>query len=349
MLTAFRSLMYLNQKKPQTLLSFNLGWLRQKLLGISSLEATVTKRGFNVNDLQIKHRLEQIGCTFLHGYHKAISSNNLSVLQAQLNQVEKELQGFAFEGAGMGLALLDNLTPWKQNRLQGFLDGAGNDHIYMMYVGMGWALARLPWALKPYLKQLKSSRDVVGNVSTRRLKPDPLLGWLALDGYGFHQGYFYWRDYIQGIAIPQELSGYALRVFDQGLGRSIWFVEGSDVTRIPQTIQNFHPERRGDLWSGVGLAATYAGGVERSQLEALKMAAGVYLPQIAQGAAFAAKTRIRAGNATPHTEMACQVFCEMSLDEAAQITDNALEGLSAQGDIPAYEIWRQRIQAQFKP
>ena len=42
-----------------------------------------------------------------------------------------------------------------------------------------------------------------------------------------------------------------------------------------------------------------------------------------------------------------QIFCEMSADDAAQATDAALENLPADGEIPAYEIWRQRIQNRF--
>ena len=34
-------------------------------------------------------------------------------------------------------------------------------------------------------------------------------------------------------------------------------------------------------------------------------------------------------------------------EDAAKVTDAALENLPADGAEPAYEIWRQRIQAQF--
>lgn len=131
----------------------------------------------------------------------------------------------------MGLALLDGLIPWKRNRVQRFLADAGANHTYMVHVGVGWAIARLPWLRDEYLAKL-----------------DPLLSWLAIDGYGFHQGYFYGRDFVNGIAIPKTLFGYACNVFDQGLGRSIWFVNGADLTRIPQTLENFPPVRRADLW-----------------------------------------------------------------------------------------------------
>jgi hypothetical protein len=152
---------------------------------------------------------------------------------------------------------------------------------------------------------------------------------------------------VEGIAIPKELDGYACRAFDQGLGRSLWFVKGADVTAVRGAICGFQPSRRGDLWSGVGLACTYAGGVGQEEMRVLQQAAGNYRPELAQGAAFAAKARLKAGNLTAHTEMASQILCGMPAEAAAAITDAALVGLAEEGTTPAYEVWRRRIQAHF--
>ncbi|MEQ9482386.1 DUF1702 family protein [Coleofasciculus sp. F4-SAH-05] len=109
---------------------------------------------------------------------------------------------------------------------------------------------------------------------------------------------------------------------------------------------------------GIGLACTYAGGVDSEGITALKMAAGKYQPELAQGAAFAAKAQLRARNLTAHTQMACQVLCGMSAEAAAEITDIALQDLPTtspaklkgkpEDELPAYEVWRRRIQAQFR-
>jgi hypothetical protein len=169
----------------------------------------------------------------------------------------------------------------------------------------------------------------------------------VIDGYGFHEGYFFAPRYVKGQAVPERLSGYARRVFDQGLGRSLWFVKGADIARIPATIAAFEPQRHADLWSGVGLACAYAGGRDRAALESLRDAADAYQPGLAQGAAFAAKARERAGNPAAHTELACEVLCSTSATVAAEMTDNALVDLPADDLEPAYEVWRRRIQAQF--
>jgi hypothetical protein len=80
---------------------------------------------------------------------------------------------------------------------------------------------------------------------------------------------------------------------------------------------------------------------------ALRSAAGSFLPQLAQGVAFAAKARERAGNLTPHTERACHTIWGAPASLAAQATDSALENLPTGAPEPAYEVWRLRVQAEF--
>lgn len=310
---------------------FSLRWLSRRALCISLDEASFARRGFHEHDKKARLHLERIGRTFLHGYHAALDDEEIAALGERLNSIESEFRGFAFEGAAMGLAILDSLMPWRSVRVPSFLDGPASSHPYMIHVGVGWALARLPWRFKRAFSSL-----------------DPLLRWLAIDGYGFHEGYFHWRSYVSNLRSPARFSGYAARAFDQGLGRSLWFVDGADVNRIPATIAAFPQSRHADLWSGVGLACTYAGGVGRPAIEALCSAAGAYRPQLAQGAAFAAKTRRRAHNPASHTAMACEVLCGLSEERAAEATDIALLNLTKNGTEPEYEVWRQRIQARFE-
>jgi len=41
------------------------------------------------------------------------------------------------------------------------------------------------------------------------------------------------------------------------------------------------------------------------------------------------------------------LICKHSADETAAITDAALKDLREDGELPAYEIWRRRIQEQL--
>ena len=232
----------------------------------------------------------------------------------------------------MGLALLDWLTPWRRDRVDQFLTGAGEAHAYMVHIGAGWVLARVP-----------------GNVEKFLGRFDPLLCWLLVDGYGFHEAFFRWPRYLAGQPCPPRLRGYARRVFDQGFGRCLWFVEGAEVPRIAATVAGFSAGRHAELWSGIGLARVYAGEVSEAEFHALREAAGPCAPQLAQGAAFAAKARQRAGNLKPYHDSACRVLCGLSATAAAAVTDEALENLPTDGAEHAYETWRRRIQQRFIP
>jgi hypothetical protein len=116
-----------------------------------------------------------------HLYHAALLDDDPERLAEYLNRnLESEYLGFAFEGAGMGLAIADFLHPFRASRLQAFLDGPARPHDYIVSIGAGWAWARLPL-----------------RVERAAARMDPLLRWLAIDGYGFHQGFFHGRRFIE--------------------------------------------------------------------------------------------------------------------------------------------------------
>ncbi len=315
----------------------SFGRIRKLLFGISLEETTFARRGFRPPDAQVQPHLERVGRTFVQGYHAALEVTAAEPLGRRLNEVEPMWRGFAYEGAAMGLALLDALAPFGRSRWEALLAGPGGAHVYMVHVGVGWAAARIPWL-----------RNKIG---VRRVRQDRLLRWLVLDGYGFHEGFFHAPERLDRYTVPRQLSGYARRAFDQGLGRSLWFADGADASRIAARIDGFPPERRADLYGGVGLACAYAGGVDRAEVEALMTVAGDFRWHVAQGAAFAAKARQLAGNLVPHTQLACEVLCGMSAEEAAAVTDKCLADLprnEAEPE-PAYEHWRKRIQACLAP
>jgi len=311
-----------------------MGGLWRFLFKIPPDETTLKKRGFRATTDTARHRLEQIGATFVAGYHAALEEKRPESLRARLEQtVELEQQGFAFEGAAMALTLLDLLLPGRRGRLNAFLAGPADHHAYMVHIGAGWALARLRRRAEPILQKL-----------------DPLICWLALDGYGFHEGYFHSDRSVEAQEVPSRLQGYARRVFDQGLGRSLWFVEGADVRAVKARVGSFAAERQADLWSGVGLAACYAGGVATTALQTLQEEAGEFRPHVAQGAAFAAKAREKAGTSTEQTETACRILCRLPAAEAVRWTDAAMEDLPQQGPAeaePAFEVWRARLRERF--
>lgn len=311
-----------------------MGALRRRLLTPDITETTFEKRGFHTCRPEARRRMEMVGRYFLAGYAAAAEVARPIDAETTLENVPAGYRGFAYEGAAMGFAVRDALPVGGRRHVIEFLHGRAGSHVYMVYVGVGWAMARIPRFRWPALHTA-----------------DPLLRWLVLDGYGFHQAYFHTARYVYGPR-PQddacpwpagEHAWYARRAIDQGIGRATWFVAGGDPERVARLLGDFPAERRTDLFSGVGLAATYAGGVDRVSLERLWELAGRYRPQLAQGATFGAHARVRANLVTSYNEQAAEVFCGMSATEAAKLPDEARTGLPTTGPVPAYAVWRDRI------
>ncbi|MEV4711648.1 DUF1702 family protein [Micromonospora sp. NPDC049374] len=311
--------------------------IRRRVLMPDHSETTLAKRGFPPKDVASKELLETIGRTFLTGFGHALDARAPREVEHPLEQVTPGYRGFAYEGAAMALAVLDGIGPGRPTRVRRFLRGRAERHSYMVHVGVGWALARLPrWRRH------------------RVLPDDPLLRWLTLDGYGFHQAYFHTDRYVRAQHRDPAhhwpswtRQPYTFRAIDQGIGRAIWFVEGTDPRRVVDTIERFPAARHPDLFSGAGLAATYAGGADRAELEWFGQRAGRHRAAVAQAAAFAAQARVRAGLVTPHTHLATAVLCGTGPVEAASLTDRALVGLPPDGPDPAFEVWRSRIADAF--
>jgi hypothetical protein len=300
------------------------GKVLRPLFGVSREEATA----FGEGDSKAAFRLETVVGMVTKGCHMTLQTSKFETLVSKLHEVEPELRGYAYEGAGTGLAALDCLMPWK-NRTKEFIDGPGSLYIYALHIGAGLALARLHRNPEKFLARL-----------------DPVVGWITLDGYGFHEGFFARRRYVEEQVIPKHLSPYGRRVFDNGIGRSIWFVAGAKAEQVAATVDTFAQERRADLWRGIGLGCGDTGGVDRSSLQTLVRVVGSYRPQLATGVAIGAHARKLAGSPAPYTELACDVVCGISYDAAAQIVEDAYKDLPTDTVKPAYEIWRQRIEAR---
>ncbi|TDQ00324.1 DUF1702 family protein [Labedaea rhizosphaerae] len=310
---------------------------RRKLLTPSTSQTLLSVRGFHVKDEQSRDLLQSIGGYFLEGYGYAAESAKGRHAEVGLERVPPRFRGFAYEGAAMGFAMVDGF--FGGHRLSQYLDGRAQDHIYMAYVGIGWAMARLPRLRWP------------------RLDFDPLLRWLVLDGYGFHQAYFRTPRYIgERYREPRfpwpgdDPGGYAGRAIDQGIGRALWFVAGTDPAVVTTEIGRFPESRRADLFAGTGLAATYAGGAGEAELRELRRLAKPYRRELAQGSAFAAEAARRAGIDATHAELGTRVFCDATVAEAAKVVINTMPDAHAAatlGDPPAYEVWRRRIADEF--
>lgn len=307
------------------------GYLLKYLFQAPEKAVKIQERRFNCPDKDVQQHLEKIGLSFLTGYNTFLTNPTEEAIIPVLKKVDPKFSGFAYEGFGMGLEILDHLPFNNKNRLNSFLKDQDDSHTYIMHVGAGWALAKLPVSIEKAIRKF-----------------DPLLRWLVIDGYGFHQAYFHTKKYVHQLRKPKRLSPFAKHVFYQGIGRCLWFTEGAQPDEIAFRISTFPEEYHGDLWAGVGLACAYAGGVSQERVSQLVERCGIHRLELAQGVCFAAQARHRAGIGTAYTEMACQVVCGISAEAAAAITQASLPDVSRLTSEEAYSIWRATIREAVK-
>lgn len=285
------------------------------------------RRRFRLRSGPARERLEASARAFLGGVNAAVDHVEIGAIVDRIEQSEPQWRGFAYEGAGMGCALLDLVTVSHGRRSAALLEVTAATYPHLVHTGMGWAHARLklrPWWGLP-----------VGN---------PLLRWLAWDGFGFHQGFFRSDAVIGRSTVERGLSPERRAIRDQGLGRALWFHECADPEGIVERVRQFPRDRRADLWSGVGLAATYAGGAASAELDQLAMLAGQHAAAMAQGSAFACAARRASGIVPEHVEQAAAVLTGVCVAEAAGWTDRALAELGTNPHSARdYEQWRAKI------
>ena len=307
------------------------GRLRSRVLSPEDREVDPAVRGFApwVEDESIVAR---VGGAFLTGYRAGLESRRCVDAVPVLQDQPDQWRGFALEGLGMAAGVRSALSPVNRHQLQEVLVACGERHAYMLYVGLGWALARTPRVSWPDLRRW-----------------DPLMVPLVLDGYGFHEVFFRTPRVLtdEGVVMPSapawpgapELGRQHLA---QGVGRGLWFVVGGSEVALADTIERAPGELRASMWSGAGLAAAYAGGRGAEGLRLLRKRASGYAPALQQGAAFAIEARRRAGTVVPHTEVAARELCDRSVEQVHDVVVAALPpGRLVDGrDWGSYESWR---------
>jgi enediyne biosynthesis protein E3 len=309
-----------------------MGWMAPRLLSSVPLQAVFARRLRRVTDSRLRARLAAIAEAFTAGYHAALEEPEPEGIAARLARVEPEKQGFAAEGIGLGLALLDGLAPAspssQRDRLTRYLAGPGGRQTYMLHTGAGWALA-FP---------LLSRRALLARL-------DPVLGAMSLDGYGFYRAFFFRRRTVDRGRPPAWVSGADRRTFDVGVGRRLWFLDASPERILGQAAA-FPEDRRVDVWAGLGEACAFGGGRDAAAVAVLRRAASPFLPAFAQGVAFAAEARDRAGIPAAHTELACRAVWERGAAATAEVVRESAVRLPGDG-AEALATWRRRIRERF--
>jgi hypothetical protein len=315
------------------------GSMRRLLLAPSLRAVSFAGRRFPASHTDATVRLEAVPQAVVCGFEWGIDADDLWEVERRLGLVEPAMQGFAFEGVAMAYTVLDSV---RGNRTRELLIGPGRKHIFLTYIGIGFAMARLP------------------RILWKKVVPDlgdapyfPTMSWLAVDGYGFDRAYFDTRKFVERQRVPKPYAWdgypeYFLRAFDQGVGRALWFIHGADAGQVALAVQRFSEARQPDLWSGVGLAATFAGGCDADGLAELRSAAGAHAAELGLGSLFALKARHYSDHIPDHTETAVLALAGVGIEEGVSLADRTEVAWSTDGQVPPYELWRESIRAELR-
>ncbi len=315
---------------------FKIKWgkVRRFVFGLPLINIENTWKNIPNVETPTRTKLRSSVIAFVTGLNTAIEVAYSKLLIGQLEGLSDNCRGFAYEGAGMGLAIID----YSRNKglVAKFLKGEGANYPELIHVGVGCATS----LLKKDLEQ-------------KMMEADPMQRWWIPDGFGFYSGIYKWEESVEQHMIPNQIKGYAMRGFDRGLGRRMWFGFSGEITAVADAIAKFPEYRQADLWSGIGLASTFAGGVDRETLVKLQELAGNYASYLALGSAMAAKCRYTAGNMVDYTHLACSVLCGMDGSQVGEIVDKIFQELNVDPnepinvEQPIFETMRETVRSQF--
>ncbi len=251
-------------------------------------------------------KTEKIRAVFLETQLFYAKHDNMPALIEYLQHTEKEFSSIAYESASMAIALKDFEADTFPLEWLLFANGPAAVHHAQVYVGLGWAIAK---SNVPFL-------NAVEKLNTQ-------FYFRIADGCGYYDGSFKRRQTILNQQQPAYLPASALSMYDQGIGRSIWYTEKTDVHQIRTKIESFAAGRHGDLWRGVGIAVAYVGGCDNADLKTLWQYAAINGFQLACGAALAAGARLMANTMTPDTNRCSRLWFTLTVANAVMVHEDA--------------------------
>jgi len=252
---------------------------------------------------KISERIELIVLTFQVGRKFAEGIHDQMDLVCQLKEVDEEYRSMAFEGASMAIAIRsleanDGCQMWSE-----FLD-SNIEYATQIMIGYGWAIG----------EKGISPEGVLGAL-------DPMIQGRALDGYGYYMGLFKRRISIRTQQIPEDVPDDLLLAYDQGIGRSLWYISKGDLQMLGRMMESFPEYRQKHMWLGLGVACPIVGGYDVFHLKQLGELAGDFKFQLATGCTLAARSSIASNTENIYLDQACELWLNCSKTEAAKLTD----------------------------
>ncbi len=303
------------------LLSF-LASKTQSFVGLSPLQCKDPGTGAVIAQERI--------ALFAESFNSISPATDIPKFVNDLGELKLTDRVLVFEAA-MGAAIrLDVTNPREYPRSEEMIDLAP-EHIAALGLGAGTALSHM-----------RVEADITPALS------EHYLGWLAMDAYGMHEGYFHWFDSVHKMKVPLTLPPLAMAAYHQGLGRAIWCIGNGAPKAVNQIIERFPVERRAEIWRGVGLMVCFWGAKDEQELKGFYKVSKQFRPYLQQGVAQAVSMRIDMNEVVEETDAAVSVICGASSAEIDELVKDCLaKNTDGVFDSKALVAWQDDIVEHF--
>lgn len=274
----------------------------------------------------VLEKMEKIKLLFQESKELALQTDDIATFIGSLENFENEFRAVAYEGAAMAFAEQDLLSANSLTKWNLFYKQSATMYAVQLHVGLGWALA-------------KENKETIPLFNTLNAFMVPRV----LDGMGYYDGIFKQRATIKSLKISDRFDISDLKHYDQGVGRSIWYIAAGNPTKCNEIINTFPSERQGDLWRGIGIASVYVGGCDEDTYLELKKTAKDYFSSLAAGAALSVKSRVESNSVTNDTELVCKLLLDTTPNKMVETLHTFLKDVSA----TEYNKWLTAIEQHF--
>ena len=247
----------------------------------------------------VAQKMETIQSIFQNVQETFSETETLPELLRLCESFEPEFRSIAYEAASMCLGLNDLKANDNFKSFDAFLEAQHKLHDTQIHVGLGWAFAQQQINPEPFLNHF-----------------EPMMRYRILDGYGYYEGIFRKRKSILSQQKPEFTDPVASGAYDQGLGRSFWYLNNGNIDAAKALLEKFPKERWKDMWRGLGIAIAYVGGCDEVTLHDVLGKAGEYKAQLATGAVMALVSRGKADHVTTDAEAVVDCWSNKSLAKA---------------------------------
>jgi hypothetical protein len=270
-------------------------------------------------------RIERIKSIFLDTQKFYSMHDNMDALIGYLQNTETEFRSIAYESASMSIALKDLKNNEGLNDWLFYKNGPALAHKAQVHVGLGWAIAKLNLPFLSVVKKIETS-----------------LYYRVADGCGYYDGSFRLKQTIVNQQLPDYIPETTMSMYDQGVGRSLWYTCSVDIDKIRRMIKSFPVVRQASLWRGIGIAVAYVGGCDGDTLKTLLQYAATNHIQLTYGAALAVKSRMEANTLTRDTAHCSRLWFSLTASEPNIFSSDPANTYTDENE-QAYFTWIKQV------